>query len=267
MGNPVVIFPSLVGRRHGIHRLPNHPLRDIAFGGPTGPQNPADLVAEARDLEPGTQPAAHAPGPALHHDEDRATGVPRALLRDSRLAGGGVRIREFRSLEELAALPERQVVHRTGSAPGNSPGTSPPPARWAADRAPPAARESATSRRTRGLPDAAHRPDPARRRQRTRRMALRAEPGGRSANPRRTRRLLRPHGRPGPGFRVGATSRSEFGSPNSHSRTRAAESPGGNSRPISQAAADQRVTPNLPPRGWRSDACLPYGLRPGRCFR
>lgn len=108
------IFQDFVGARYGIRWLPNYPLSDVPFGGPTRPQAIADLFPDTRALPPGTHPF-----PSRHARQFTTMMIEppiylNAVLRDFRLAGGRVRIRDFRSLDEVASLPERRVVNCTG---------------------------------------------------------------------------------------------------------------------------------------------------------
>ena len=104
----------MVGSRYGVHWLPNYPLSDAPFGGPGQPDRLADLFPESRDLAPGSHPF-----PARYAREYATMMIEPpvylgAVLRDFRIAGGRVRIRRFASLDEIAGLPERRVVHCTG---------------------------------------------------------------------------------------------------------------------------------------------------------
>ena len=108
------IFQDFVGARYGIRWLTNYPLSDVPFGGPTRPQAIADLFPDTRALPPGSHPF-----PSRHARQFTTMMIEppiylNAVLRDFRLAGGRVRIRDFRSLDEVASLPERRVVNCTG---------------------------------------------------------------------------------------------------------------------------------------------------------
>lgn len=108
------IFQDFVGARYGVRWLPNYPLSDVPFGGPTRPEAIADLFPDTRALPPGSHPF-----PSRHARQFTTMLIEppiylNAVLRDFRLAGGRVRIRDFRSLDEVASLPERRVVNCTG---------------------------------------------------------------------------------------------------------------------------------------------------------
>lgn len=108
------IFQDFVGARYGIRWLTNYPLSDVPFGGPTRPAALADLFPDTRALPPGSHPF-----PSRHARQFTTMMIEPpvylgAVLRDFRLAGGQVRIRDFRSLDEVASLPERRVVNCTG---------------------------------------------------------------------------------------------------------------------------------------------------------
>ncbi len=108
------IFQDLVGARYGVHWLPNYPLSDVPFGGPGQPDRLADLFPQTRDLAPGTHPF-----PVRYAREYTTMMIEPpvylgAVMQDFRLAGGRIRIRNFRSLGEVAGLPERRVVNCTG---------------------------------------------------------------------------------------------------------------------------------------------------------
>ena len=108
------IFQEMVGVHYGVHWLPNYPLSDVPFGGPGQPDRLADLFPETRDLDPGTHPF-----PVRHAREYTTMMIEPpvylgAVMRDFQLAGGRIRIRDFRSLDEIAGLAERRVVNCTG---------------------------------------------------------------------------------------------------------------------------------------------------------
>ncbi len=108
------IFQNLVGARYGVHWLPNYPLSEIPFGGPVGPEPLADLFPDSRDLAPGTHPFPSRYARQFHTMMIEPPIYLGALMRDFQLAGGSLRIRDFRSLDEIAALPEHRVVNCTG---------------------------------------------------------------------------------------------------------------------------------------------------------
>lgn len=108
------IFQEMVGVRYGIRWLPNYPLSDVPFGGPIGPEPLADLFPDTRDFTPGTHPFPSRYARQYHAMMIEPPVYLGALLRDFRLSGGRLRIRDFRSLDELASLPERRLVNCTG---------------------------------------------------------------------------------------------------------------------------------------------------------
>ena len=108
------LFQDLVGVRYGVSWLPNYPLSDVPFGGPTQPDRLADLFPDTRDLESGTHPF-----PSRYARQYTTMMIEPpvylgAVMRDFQLAGGRIRIRDFRSLDEIAGLAERRVVNCTG---------------------------------------------------------------------------------------------------------------------------------------------------------
>ncbi len=108
------IFQDMVGDRYGVRWLPNYVLSDAAFGASPRPDPLADLFPDSRELEPGAHPF---PSRSARQYATMMIEPPvylAAVLRDFQLAGGRIRIRQFRSLDEIAALPERRVVNCAG---------------------------------------------------------------------------------------------------------------------------------------------------------
>ncbi len=108
------IFQDMVGLRYGVHWLPNYALSEVAFGGPARPDPLADLFPDSRELAPGTHPF-----PSRHARQFTTMMIEPpvylgALMRDFQLAGGRIRIRRFRSMDEVATLSERRIVNCTG---------------------------------------------------------------------------------------------------------------------------------------------------------
>ena len=108
------IFQDMVGVRYGVHWLPNYPVSDAPFGGPLGPEPLADLFPESQEFGPGEHPFPARYARAFSSMMIEPPVYLEAVLTDFRIAGGRVRIRAFRSLDELASLPERAVVNCTG---------------------------------------------------------------------------------------------------------------------------------------------------------
>ena len=108
------IFQDMVGVRYGIRWLPNYPLSAVPFGGPAAPDALADLFAESRDLAPGTHPFPVRYARRFSTMMIEPPVYLGAVMRDFRLAGGRIRIRELGSLDEIAALGERRIVNCTG---------------------------------------------------------------------------------------------------------------------------------------------------------
>jgi len=108
------MFQDMVGSGYGVHWLPNYALSEVAFGGGARPDPLADLFPDSRDLAPGTHPF---PSRFARQYTTMMIEPPvylGAVMRDFQLAGGRIRIRDFRSLDEIASLPERHVVNCTG---------------------------------------------------------------------------------------------------------------------------------------------------------
>ncbi len=108
------MFQDMVGSRYGVYWLPNYALSEVAFGGSTRPDPLADLFPDSRELAPGTHPF---PSRFARQYTTMMIEPPvylGAVMRDFQLAGGRIRIRDFRSLDEVASLAERHVVNCTG---------------------------------------------------------------------------------------------------------------------------------------------------------
>ncbi len=108
------MFQDLVGARYGVHWLPNYVLSDTPFGGPVGQQGSEGFFPDAQEYDAGTHPF-----PARHARRFQTMMIEppvylNAVMRDFQLAGGRIRIRDFSSLDEVAALPERRIVNCTG---------------------------------------------------------------------------------------------------------------------------------------------------------
>ncbi len=108
------MFQDLVGSRYGVSWLPNYALSEIPFGESPRPDPLADLFPGSRPHPPGAHPF-----PIRHAREFMTMMIEPpaylgAVMQDFQLAGGRIRTREFRSLDDIAALPERRVVSCTG---------------------------------------------------------------------------------------------------------------------------------------------------------
>lgn len=107
-------FQRLVGSRYGVRWISNYLLDDRPFGSEDLFTRHAHMYPELRELA-GDQhpfPAAHA-----RHFDTMFIEPPvylAAILRDYRLAGGRLAIREFRDRRELARLDEPVIVNCTG---------------------------------------------------------------------------------------------------------------------------------------------------------
>ena len=108
-------FQGLVGERYGVHWREQFFLADEAPAGrPMEYPFLADLSPELRTLSASEHPFA---SPHVIAESKMFIEPPaylRALLRDFRLTGGRVRVREFGGAAEVAALPEPIVVNCTG---------------------------------------------------------------------------------------------------------------------------------------------------------
>ena len=110
-------FQQFVGEDYGVRWLPNYVVTDQAFTetemlAPKGPF--PEVFPELRDL----QPSEHR-FPYRYVRQFRGMLIEphvymRALLRDFRLAGGTVVLKEFHSLGEITSLHEQVVVNCTG---------------------------------------------------------------------------------------------------------------------------------------------------------
>jgi glycine/D-amino acid oxidase-like deaminating enzyme len=111
-------FQSLVGTSYGVRWMTNYSLSDAPFAhedGLTGLQSPIrELIPELADLPRDAHPFAAAYvrrfdtmmiEPSIYLD---------AVLRDVRLAGGSIVVRQFEAAGDLAALPEPTIVNCTG---------------------------------------------------------------------------------------------------------------------------------------------------------
>jgi D-amino-acid oxidase len=107
----------MVGEYYGVRWLPNYTLSREPFqeGGLGSPQSPiADLIPELRYLSPNEHPF---PFPYVRH-YDTMFVTPAiyldSMLREFRIAGGTVVVKEMRDLREVLALPQSVIVNCTG---------------------------------------------------------------------------------------------------------------------------------------------------------
>lgn len=110
-------FQTMLGDYYGVRWLPNYLLSDepVADNRLIGSNSPLrDLFPELHDLARGEHPFAST---YVRQFDTMMIEPPvylNAVLRDFFLAGGRVVVREFRSLEEVIALPEAVVINCTG---------------------------------------------------------------------------------------------------------------------------------------------------------
>ena len=110
-------FQDHLGDEYGVHWLPHYAFSE----NPPDPEAPRgleglilDLFPESRQLEPGQHPF---PSPYVRRRwtmRFEPAVYLKALLRDFRLAGGRVVVREFESLDQLLGLSEPVLVNCTG---------------------------------------------------------------------------------------------------------------------------------------------------------
>jgi glycine/D-amino acid oxidase-like deaminating enzyme len=110
-------FQIMVGTRYGIQWLPNYwmgdqPIRNHGLLAPDSPIN--DLVAEKHYLAPSENPF---PFPTVLQFDTMIIEPNRylpAVIEDFRIAGGQIRVQEFKSVAELQTLPQHVIVNCTG---------------------------------------------------------------------------------------------------------------------------------------------------------
>lgn len=107
-------FTNLTGADYGVRWLEQYALRSEPSQPDGEPGMWDDLFTYAAELAPGEHPFGDR---YAHRDVtmqiDPGT-LLRALVRDFRLAGGHIEIRDFRSVEEVLALSEKVVFNCTG---------------------------------------------------------------------------------------------------------------------------------------------------------
>src|SRR5205085_10144497 len=89
-----------------------HAFTNTGMVGPQGPMR--DFLPDLRDLQPGEHRFPSSYVRAFKSMLIEPHTYMRALLRDFRLAGGRVILREFHDTGEIANIPERVVVNCTG---------------------------------------------------------------------------------------------------------------------------------------------------------
>ncbi len=111
-------YQSLAGDPYGVRWLP---VYSLSPSGPFAPARPESLYSEIEPLFPETQrlePGEHPFGALYARKRDSMLIEPaiylNALVRDFLIAGGRIAIREFHSMEEIAALPESILYNCTG---------------------------------------------------------------------------------------------------------------------------------------------------------
>ncbi len=110
-------YQIMVGAHYGIRWLPNYRMgpEPIPSGGLLSLDSPIrDLVPEMRDLAPAENPF---PFPYVRQFYtmmiEPNTYLP-AVMEDFRMAGGQIKVQEFRNLAELQTLSQRVIVNCTG---------------------------------------------------------------------------------------------------------------------------------------------------------
>ena len=107
----------MVGDYYGIRWLPNYQMSDEPFaeGGLMSKQSPiADLLPELRELSAKEHPF---PFPYVRQVDTmfvQPAVYLESMLREFRLAGGAVLVKEMRGMEDVLALPQSVIVNCTG---------------------------------------------------------------------------------------------------------------------------------------------------------
>jgi len=110
-------YQIMVGARYGIRWLPNYVLgqEPVSNGSMHSLDSPIrDPIPEMRYLEPSENPF---PFPHVIQFDTMLIEPNRylpAMMDDFRIAGGQIKVQEFRSLAELQTLPQRVIVNCTG---------------------------------------------------------------------------------------------------------------------------------------------------------
>ncbi len=107
-------FQELVGPRYGVRWVDNWYIGEEPIRVPAFLERLRDVFPDREDVPPAENPfgTRHAQRVSTLFIEPPV--YLRALLDDVLLAGGRVVVREFHSLEELLALPERVIMNCTG---------------------------------------------------------------------------------------------------------------------------------------------------------
>lgn len=111
-------YQSLAGEEYGVRWLPMYSLSEEGPFQTPPPESPNSeiepLYPESHDLPRETNPFGTAYGRRRYSMLIEPATYLNALLRDFFVAGGRVVIRDFRSREELAAVPENLIFNCTG---------------------------------------------------------------------------------------------------------------------------------------------------------
>lgn len=110
-------YQLMVGDYYGIRWYPNYYLSDQPFGdtGLSGKQGPiADLLPELRDLGPNEHPFPFPYARQIDTMFIQPSIYLETMLREVRVAGAAVLVKEMHDLREIAALPQPVIVNCTG---------------------------------------------------------------------------------------------------------------------------------------------------------
>jgi glycine/D-amino acid oxidase-like deaminating enzyme len=110
-------YQLLIGGNWGVRWMANYQMQDHPFGtgGLIGQQSPIrHLIPGMEDLPAGTHPFPHAYVRRYYTMMMETPVYLEALMRDVRLAGATVVVRELHDASEIASLPEPVIVNCTG---------------------------------------------------------------------------------------------------------------------------------------------------------
>ncbi len=110
-------YQLMVGEYYGIRWLPNYSMSDEPFGdgGLMGKQGPlADVRPELRDLSPKEHPFPFRYVRQYDTMFVQPSTYLESMLREFRIAGGTIVVKEMRDLREVLALPQPVIVNCTG---------------------------------------------------------------------------------------------------------------------------------------------------------
>jgi D-amino-acid oxidase len=110
-------YQIMVGARYGIRWLPNYRMGQdpIPNGGLLSLDSPIrDLIPEMRDLQPAENPFPFPHVRQLYTMMIEPNTYLPAVMEDFRIAGGQIKVQEFRNLAELQTLPQPVIVNCTG---------------------------------------------------------------------------------------------------------------------------------------------------------